>query len=50
MPGTLKISADATGILSVMVKVNTEKLEKAKLNKEGKVISTTLLKLLIAKV
>jgi len=30
MPGTLKISADATGILSVMVKVNTDKLEKAK--------------------
>jgi len=30
MPGTLKISAEATGILSVMVKVNTEKLEKAK--------------------
>lgn len=50
MPGTLKISADATGILSVMVKVNTDKLEKAKLNKDGKVISTTLLKLLIAKV
>lgn len=32
MPGTLKIGADATGILSVMVKVNTDKLDKAKLN------------------
>jgi hypothetical protein len=30
MPGTLKIGADATSILSVMVKVNTDKLEKAK--------------------
>ena len=50
MPGTLKIGADATNILSVMVKVNTEKLEKAKQNKDGKVVSTILLKLLIAKV
>lgn len=50
MPGTLKIGADATGILSVMVKVNMEKLEKAKVNKDNKPVSTTLLKLLIAKV
>lgn len=50
MPGTLKVAADATGILSVMVKVNMEKLEKAKQNKEGKAVSTILLKLLIAKV
>jgi len=32
MPGTLKIGAEATGILSVMVKVNTDKLDKAKQN------------------
>jgi len=30
MPGTLKIGSEQTGILSVMVKVNTEKLDKAK--------------------
>lgn len=50
MPGTMKVAAEATGILSVMVKVNTEKLERAKQNKDGKVVSTVLLKLLIAKV
>lgn len=50
MPGTMKIAADATSVLSVMVKVNTDKLEKAKLNKDGKQVSTILLKLLIAKV
>ena len=30
MPGTLKIASDSTGILSVMVKVNNDKLEAAK--------------------
>jgi hypothetical protein len=50
MPGTLKLNAESTGILSVMVKVNTDKLEKAKRDVEGREVSTCLLKLLIAKV
>lgn len=49
MPGTLKISSKSTAILNVMVKVNMDKVEKAK--KEGKVkISRNLFKLLIAKI
>lgn len=32
MPGTLKIASESTGILSVMVKVNNDKLEAAKQN------------------
>ena len=50
MPGTLKMNAESAGILQVMVKLNPEKLERAKNNDEGKVVSTSLLKLLIAKV
>ena len=48
MPGTLKINQAATGILSVMVKVNTDTIDKRRA--EGRAVSTNLLKLLIAKV
>ena len=48
MPGTLKIPAKTTSILNVMVKVNMEKVRKAK--QEGKLkVSRNLFKLLIAK-
>lgn len=48
MPGTLKIPAKTTSILNVMVKVNMDKVRKAKANGELK-ISRNLFKLLIAK-
>lgn len=48
MPGTLKLAADASGIMNVMVKVHKDKIDKARA--EGKVVSTSLLKLLVAKI
>ena len=50
MPGSLKIPQKQAGIMSVMVKVNVDKYEKAMKNEEDKVVSKSLLKLLIAKI
>lgn len=48
MPGTLKIAKDSNQILSMLIKVNYEKVRE--LEARGKVMKNQLLKLLLGKV
>lgn len=48
MPGTLKIPRNSNMILSMLIKVNYEKLQD--LERRGKTMKNTLLKLLLGKV
>ena len=50
MPGSLKIGSDNTGILSVMVKLNPDKLAEAKNKSSEWQLCTSMLKLLVAKI